>query len=808
MIVLSAVLALAAVGVQCIWLRDGFPALTRDGLAVGLLTAAFALCERFLVVFPVRRGSHSISLSEIPLVLGLIAVPPEHLALARVLGGALGLVLLRRQSGSKLGFNLSLYAVEASVASLAFAVVAGPAGQLGPRGWLGAFIATLLANVLSIVLVTAAIALHDDAGAWRALLRSDLRRDPQLLMVAVTTSLALVTGLVVHADTRAGVLLGVLALAAYAAFRRYAQQTQGHAQVEALYHFTKALDGFLDQAEVTRIVLAGVRDLVRAESAELIVCVREDASVLRVQMYGQDQVRTGHAPLPRVGWWLPAQAGTPVLRPAGTAQLPDGSFVDGMAVPLAIGHATWAVLLVSGSLPDIPTFDGQHLRLLQALANHAGVALTNVHLVDRLRHIGLHDPVTDLPNRRQFQLDIEAALAEPAGTAAVFLLDLDRFQEVNDALGHDTGDGLLGEIGDRVRAHVAGRGSVARLGGDEFAVLLPGISLREAAVDAADLLRQVVEQPVPVSGLALTTQASVGVALAPAHGKDANRLLQRADVAMYAAKRDRSGVRVYRPEDDQNSHRRLALIADLRDAVHRGALRVAYQPQVDPGTGRVLGAEALSRWPHPSGPVPPDRFIPLAERCGLIRALTLNVLESALLACQGWRASGYELAVAVNLSPHSFDDAALTDQVATLLAKTGVPAGALTLEITENGVMDNPAQSAATLHALRALGVTLSIDDFGTGHSSLGRLADLPIQEIKIDKSFVRGLTHDRGRRAVTGTAIQLAHTLDLTVVAEGVEDISEYEYLRDHGCDRVQGYYTCRPLPPEQLIIWLRNMS
>ncbi len=799
----SAVLGALMAAVQLWWIRGAFPGLMHDGLFVGSLAVVFAVCERFVLTFPVRRGSHSVNLGEIPLVVGLVGLPAAHLALARVGGAFVGLVLFRRQSGTRLAFNLAQYAVEATAASAVYGAIAGGGDRFGPRGWLAAFVATFLTNVVSMMLVTGAIALHDDPGAWRALFRSGLRQELHAPLVAVTTSLALVTALVIHHDPRAALLLAVVALAAYAAFHRYAQQTQGHAQVEALYGFTRALDGFLDHADVVRIVLSRVRDLARAESAELIVRRPGDEDLLRYRMFGQEQTRTVVTPVPADEWWLPALSGEPVLHPVA-GESPE----DGLAVPVAPGDGIRAVLVAEGSLPDIATFDARHLRLLQAVANHAGVALTNVHLVDRLRYTASHDAVTDLANRRQFQTDVHAALAgsgTAAGTGAVFLLDLDRFKEVNDALGHDLGDDLLREIGSRLRAQIEGEGRVARLGGDEFAVFVPGLSTRAQVLAAGQRLRQIVERPVPLGGLALTTQTSVGVALAPEHGVDANRLLQHADVAMYAAKRDGSGVRVYRPEDDHNTPRRLALIADLRDAVHNGRLGIAYQPKVDTRTGRVVGAEALSRWPHPGGPVPPDRFIPLAERCGLIRPLTLSVLETALTARARWRRAGHDLCVAVNISPHSLTDPDLTDQVAALLAKTGVPAEALILEITENGVMADPTRSIEALHALRSLGVKLSIDDFGTGHSSLGRLAELPIQEIKIDKSFVSGLTHDRTRRAVTDAAIQLAHTLDLTVVAEGVEQPAEHRYLLHQGCDMIQGYYTSRPLPPDQMFAWLQ---
>jgi diguanylate cyclase (GGDEF)-like protein len=477
-----------------------------------------------------------------------------------------------------------------------------------------------------------------------------------------------------------------------------------------------------------------------------------------------------------------------------------------MAVPVALEDAM-GVLIVTGSLPDIPTFTAEHLRLMQALAAHAGVALTNVQLVDRLRHIGLHDALTDLPNRRQFLVDAQRAtdaVSSTGHTVGILLMDLDRFKEINDALGHDVGDDLLREIGQRLRAEFGALGTVARLGGDEFAIVVAQACSRQEVLAVAEQLRRTIERPIPIGDLSLTVQASIGVCFTPEHGLDADRLLQRADVAMYAAKHVRTGVRVYQPEDDQNTPRRLVLMADLRTAIDRGALEVVYQPKVDPRSGRVLGAEALTRWQHVDGPVSPDDFIPLAERSGLIRPLTRHVLHTALASCAAWRRAGQQISVAVNLSPHILADETLVDEVRQALHEHGLPAAALTLEITENGIMDDPTHSHRTLESLHALGVKLSIDDFGTGHSSLGRLAELPIQEMKIDKSFVRHLGVNPSRRAVTDASLRLGRALDLIVVAEGVEDHAEFEYLRRQGCDAVQGYYVSRPLPAAEFLTWL----
>jgi diguanylate cyclase (GGDEF)-like protein len=389
----------------------------------------------------------------------------------------------------------------------------------------------------------------------------------------------------------------------------------------------------------------------------------------------------------------------------------------------------------------------------------------------------------------------------------VILIDLDRFKEVNDALGHDTGDALLCEVGARLRHKVEGRGRVARLGGDEFAVLLSRPRSAQDAIDVATDLAGELDQPVRLGPLSLNARASIGIALAPGHGDDTRTLLRRADVAMYAAKGGQPSPRVYVPADDQNTPHRLALITDLGEAIDRRELMVVFQPKLNPHSGVVVGAEALARWPHPvHGNVAPDQFIPLAEHAGLIHRLTLHVLETALLRLAEWRREGHDIHVAVNLSPKNLIDASLPDVVAGLLSRTRSPASALTLEITEGSIMADPVGSLTILNELHSLGVKLSIDDFGTGYSSLSRLRELPIHEMKIDKSFVQRVSTDPRDRAVVRSAIQLGRALDLQVVAEGVEDRETYACLRREGCDIIQGYLVSRPLPAADLSVWLAS--
>jgi diguanylate cyclase (GGDEF)-like protein len=787
-------------------------------LTVVILIVAFAVTEGFVIYIRVRRGGHAIGIGEIPMVLSLPLLNPGTLFLSRLVGAVIGLAALRRQRGMKLAYNLVLTGAQVTAAPAVYFAVAGDSGAFGPRQWIATYLAMMATDALSAILITAVISLHDDPGEWRRL--------PAALsgvyMVVVTTSLALVGALAIERDQRALALIAIVSGMTFLAYRAYLRQTQGHDQVEKLYEFTRTLDGSRDSDEVARILLNEARDQMRAEVAELVVPNGDGQGHTHLRLHGQGELDTRtDIDRPEHAWWHEALHGQPVLVQASadgrSAQI-DGRPVDGIAVPVPMGDGGTGVLFVTGSLPDIKTFDNDHVRLFHALANHASVSLAKAHLVDELRqevadkeHQALHDTLTGLPNRRHFNLLLESELAArpahagPGGTVAVLLMDLDRFKEVNDALGHDVGDGLLREVSERLRRRLGERGIVARLGGDEFAVLVPGLDSSAAAVALGDELAYVMEEAIPVDHLMLDARASIGIALAPEHGNDATTLIQRADVAMYAAKNARSGRRLYQADDDRNSPRRLALIADLRIAIERREIMVVFQPKLDPRTGIVTGAEALARWHHAGrGFVPPDEFIPLAEHSGLIRPLTLHVLETSLRRCASWRRAGHDVDVAVNLSPNSLLDSGLPDVVAKLLGQAGVPARALTLEITESAIMSDPTGSIATLDRLHALGVKLAIDDFGTGYSSLGRLRQLPIHEVKIDKSFVQRLTIDHRDRAVVRSAIQLGHALDLEVVAEGVEDDATLTHLAREGCNTVQGFFISRPLPAEEFATWL----
>ncbi|GHD94804.1 putative bifunctional diguanylate cyclase/phosphodiesterase [Streptomyces naganishii] len=420
----------------------------------------------------------------------------------------------------------------------------------------------------------------------------------------------------------------------------------------------------------------------------------------------------------------------------------------------------------------------------------------------------LRDPLTGLPNRQWLLERIWTALddAERIGArTALMLIDLDRFRSVNDTLGHLAGDRLLLQIADRLRAALPRGAEAARLGGDEFAVLLPVADSTTSATRIARGLVTTLSSPLDLDGLTLVLEASAGVAVFPDHALDAEGLLRRADVAMYQAKRDRTGVEVYESKRDSNTPDRLGLLGDLRRALDAREVELHYQPKVR-FDGQVAGLEALVRWVHPErGKVPPDEFIAIAESSGLMPHLTEYVLETALGQVAEWRGQGLFVPVAVNVSPRDVHTPGFAGSVAARLARHGVPAGALQLEITEHVLLEDPQRAADTLHALTGHGVKMSLDDFGTGYSSLVHLRRLPVSELKIDRSFVARLAVDTEDAEIVRCTVDLAHSLGLLVVAEGVEDDETWERLRDLGCDAVQGWLVAAAMPPQETTAWLR---
>ena len=426
-------------------------------------------------------------------------------------------------------------------------------------------------------------------------------------------------------------------------------------------------------------------------------------------------------------------------------------------------------------------------------------------------HQAMHDALTDLPNRLQFSEVVERRFdnsRSKSTSGAVLLIDLDRFKEVNDTLGHQTGDALLCQIGPRIQQILPEGGVVARLGGDEFAVMVPDVGADDAR-RIGEAIVKVLEPPFRLDDFNLEVQASIGIALFPDHGTSADSLIKQADIAMYFAKGRNSGIEIYNVEHDQNSRRRLSLLSELRTALVNGEVVLYYQPKLDLSTGTVIGVEALVRWHHPLfGLIPPAEFVPFAEHTGLIRPLTNFVLRTAVAQARTWLDSGIDTAVAVNLSARSLHDGAISTEIAHLLSEFSLPAKRLQLEITESAIMADPARAKRVLEDLEAMGLHLSIDDFGTGYSSLSYLQDLPVREVKIDMSFVANVLENPRNRVIVRSTIDLAHHLGLRSTAEGIENAAAQEWLRLAGCDQGQGFHIAAPMPAEDVTRWLSDAA
>jgi diguanylate cyclase len=482
--------------------------------------------------------------------------------------------------------------------------------------------------------------------------------------------------------------------------------------------------------------------------------------------------------------WLPARRAPVMVTtrrtlifPSAFAAVAVGVLVYGQSVrlnPVAVALAVLALLTVM-------------VRMALLLRETATLAVS--------RRLSLTDDLTGLANRRAFTAEVEGAVADEQ-RCALLMIDLDQFKELNDTLGHHVGDELLRGVGPRLSATMRPGDIVARLGGDEFGVLIKNADTETATV-AASRLRAALGRPYALAGISLHVGASIGIAVFPEHAEDANTLLRHADVAMYEAKRGRTGHGVYASEGDHHSRDRLELAGEMRHALANDELTLHYQPVAELATGKLLGVEALVRWRHPErGMLAPGAFLPAIEHTELMRELSRRVLAMAICQAGAWFRLDRPWRVAANLSATDLLDRSLVDDVSSLLRRYGTPARRLTLEVTESVLMTDPARAMQVLGELRGLGVQLALDDFGTGWSSLTHLQRMPVHEIKIDRSFVAAMATEANSAAIVSSTVDLAHALGLRVVAEGIEDEATWRRLRDVGCDAAQGYHLSRPLP------------
>jgi diguanylate cyclase (GGDEF)-like protein len=787
-------------------LADGLALLAAVGLAI-----LFGAAQVATVWIPFRRQAHAWTMSEAPLVLGLALLAPGMLLLAQLVGRAIAVIGWQRQQPVKWTFNLALWWLETAVAIGVHRLLAGGADVTSPRGiaaLVGAVACASIIGTLAVPLVIRIVEAEEARSALGWILAASG------IAVVANTSLGVVAVVVaVHAPA-AAVALAVVSVALLAAYRAYGERRRQHEDLQRLYALTS--QGAPESLErgIERI-LRDCRDLLRAERA-IIVLGGEEPRVVDASEAGTttrslaaEEADELHRALTGGALLLP--------RAARRHRIAGIEARDLVAVSPRGAADDVAALLVADGLGDVRTFSDGDLRLLETLANHVGVTLRNGRLVERLQaeaehrlHQALHDELTGLPSRTHFLDAVEQAIAEVAsgsGKLAVLLIDLDHFKEINDTLGHHVGDEVLVGVADAFRAVAKPTELVARLGGDEFAVLVRGVGSQLDAISAAARYRESLNRPFGTDGMRLEVIGSVGVAVAPQHGSDVTTLLRAADVAMYEAKARRSGVECYASERDSHSPRRLSLLQGLRAAIEQPQLLVHYQPKANLPEGEVTGVEALVRWHHPvHGFVPPEEFIGMAEHAGLIRPLTSFVLAEVGDQLARWRRAGLAIEAAVNLSTWNLLDLGLVGEVDALLESRGLPPEALRLEITESSVMADPHRTAGVLRGLRALGVRLSLDDFGTGYSSLAWLRQLPVDEVKLDRSFIAALVTEPETEAIVRATIELGRTLGLRVLAEGVEDLPTWERLDELGCDGIQGFLLSRPLAAGPMTEWLQQ--
>jgi diguanylate cyclase (GGDEF)-like protein len=639
---------------------------------------------------------------------------------------------------------------------------------------------------------------------------------PSLVTASLNTTIGLIALLVIKVNPLGALLFVGLAGVFAAAYRAYGRSLRRHENLGRVYEFSRYIERARSDPAMFGDAVAHAREILNGSAAQLWIRSSGPAGSVLITVAASgaartDAVRDGEADPVRNAAMHSRRSRRFVTRDVQDsrmrAALVERGAEEAIVTPLRAGEQVLGTLELIDRQGQLASFGEDDLRLLDSLATHLTSAIENQQLLDRLRHAAYHDRLTDLPNRGRLAQAIDEAIAAVAtggGSVVLCQLDIDRFKEVNDSLGHSWGDQLLVRLGERLRATVPREAVVARVGADEFAILTTAVDAG-AAEAAATALREAVSKPYSLAGLTIDVGVAVGVALAPEHAGDADALMRRVDIALSNAKSTGRPVAVYHQTMDQESLRRLQLVTQLREALDTGQVVVRYQPKVALRSRELIGVEALVRWNHPEyGQVRPDDFVGLAEVTGLILPLTMYVLKTSLVQVRQWLDRDMRIGVAVNLSARTLVDASFPERVAELLQEYQVPADMLTFELTESSVMSDPERMKPVLHRLHALGVGLSIDDFGIGYSSMAQLRRLPVDEVKIDKEFVLSMGTDLGDLAIVRAIIELGHSLGLRVVAEGVEDELARDLLVGNDCDVIQGYLVSRALEPERLDAWI----
>lgn len=776
-----------------------------------ILCVMYAAASWFPVQFHYRGNTYLFVLEEVPMLLGLVFLSPTLLVLAGVCAEIFVRLGPRRQPAFKVFFNVASGAMSIALAALVYREVLGTSSPVSPWGWLAAGAGLCTSMIATTVIVRLVMRLNGQTTERR----TAVQFTTEGMFMAANMCLSFVVLDLAWYSPWATIPLVLVAVLIIGAYSGYTRLTLRFASLQRLYDFSRAIGtASLEPPSMSVDVLRQVCTVMRSRRAELVLTEPsgearrisidegepsgfEPVSLEKPSIVA-NAVSTGSASLHNID----AQSGKPMTDPIS------GSYRHAVVAPIMNGRSAIGAIAAFDRDEELDDFDDDDLRLFETLVAHANASLERARLVEELRfevdsksHQATHDALTGLPNRLLFQARATEALKYSRGVAVV-LLDIDRFKDVNDTLGHAIGDHLLCEVSERLVHAVSGRATVARLGGDEFALVIADVNGPGQAVGIVNDLHREMSRPLRVDGLALAVTASAGIAFSPDHGDDVALLLQRADIAMYHAKEKRSKVELYSVEQDQSMRRWLMIGGLLTHALEtQSELSVMYQPIADVKAGSFVRVEALARWNHPEhGFIPPDEFIGMAEQMGVINQISDFVLSEACGRAAHWRRLGLNLDLAVNLSGREFADSGLVDRIAGHLRDNDLPASALTLEVTETEVMADLGQVSVMLDELAARGISLAIDDYGTGYSSLAYIHRLPVQELKIDRSFVTTLPSESSNAIIVNSSIAMAHSLGLKVVAEGAEDEATCSMLAAADCDFIQGYYLSKPVTPEQL--------
>ncbi len=776
------------------------------------LVPAFYVAELAVVHVRFKRDAHSFSMSELPLVMGLFFFSPVALLAAQLVGNLLVLTIHRRQPLIKLAFNLAQFALVTVVSVIVFRALVGSSDPFGPVAWLAAVTAMLVGLLMGDLLINSAIRLTGGSITRREMLEV---LGLSALGTVMNTSLALV-GVILFARSPVTLPLVLLPPAIlFIAYRAYVTQRQERGRLTSLYRASRDLHGSPEIESAVQAAANHARTLLDGEFAEIALFPGETRAAAFRTIVGPgsrvDVMEPVAADRGRVLWAHSLRRGRPelvtdpiMLSPAPGAPERIG---EAVVVPLSEGERVSGVMLVANPLSDITGFDEADLELLETLAGQLSVSLKNGRLEDSLRQLtvlkeelraqALFDSLTGLANRALFLERVEHALQRTkrdGNTVSVLFLDLDDFKTVNDSLGHAVGDRLLVAVADRLAAACRPGDTVARLGGDEFAILLEGMRVADEATVVAERITAALAAPLEVEDSLITMRCSIGIALGT-EGDPPDDLLRNADAAMYVAKREgKGGFRIFEDNMHAATLQRFQLRNELRDAIAADEFTLYYQPIRDLDTSQITGVEALIRWNHPRlGFVPPEDFIPFAEETGLIVPIGRWALREACRQAAAWEG----VTLSVNLSPRQLQDVGVMDSVAAALHDAGFDPRRLVLEITENVLMQ---ASLETLDELKALGVALAIDDFGTGYSSLGYLDRLPVDVLKIDKTFVDRLGSKVGESPLVHAVLQLGNSLGLDTIVEGIETLHQLNRLKELGCTKGQGFYLGRPMPAAEI--------